>query len=196
MAIGQNDLELLLAWLDSDPGLAGEAYLRLHRKLTMFFSGRKCGAAAEQLADDTLDRVIKKLQTDPSLTDASRSAYVFGVARKILQEHQRQPIEVDLPKYLAQPKVEPPDAERIGFLSRCVTQLTEEDRKVIADYYDHEKRERIEGRRRTATDLQKSQGALRVQVFRIRRKLRRYMEEYLARARKDVTFPPDGIMDK
>ena len=196
MTIGPDDLELLLAWLGSDRELAGKAYLRLHRKLTMFFSGRKCGPAAEQLADDTLDRVIKKLQTDPSLADANRSAYVFGVAWKILQEHQRKPIQVELSKEHADPKDEPPDAERMGLLSRCVAQLTEEDRKVIADYYEHEKRERIEGRRRTATDLQKSQGALRVKVFRIRSKLRRYMEEYLARARKDVTFPPGGIKNK
>lgn len=184
MTIGPDDFELFLPWLDSDRELAEEAYLRLHRKLTMFFSGRKCGAAAEELADETLDRVIKKLKTDPTLAEANRSAYVFGVAWKILQEYQRKPIHIDLPKELADTKVDPPDAERIVFLARCVAQLNDEDRKVISDYYEHEKQERIEGRQRTATDLQKTPGALRVKVFRIRRKLRGYMDEYLRRSGK------------
>jgi DNA-directed RNA polymerase specialized sigma24 family protein len=162
----------------------------------MFFSGRNCGAAAEELADRTFDRVIQKLEADPTLAEANPSAYVFGVARKILQEYQRQLKVGAVLDSIADTQNDPLDAGKIGLLARCLARLTDEERTIITDYYAYEKQERIEGRRHMASDLPKPQGALRIRAYRIRRKLRGYMDEFLGHLPKDVTSMPDRIRNK
>ncbi len=50
----------LLESLDSDREIAGQKYERIQRKLVSFFEWRGC-AAAEDLADKTIDRVTRRL---------------------------------------------------------------------------------------------------------------------------------------
>ena len=74
--------ESFLARLDTDREAAGQRYEDLRRKLIRFFEWNSC-LNADDLADETLDRVQEKLEKANIL---NLSAYVFGVARKIRQE--------------------------------------------------------------------------------------------------------------
>jgi hypothetical protein len=79
----QDDFHTFLTRLDPTPDLAAKAYERLHRKLQMFFESRPGGTPhAPELADDTIDRVIRKFREEPDLVPINVQAYVLGFARK------------------------------------------------------------------------------------------------------------------
>ena len=78
----QESFESFLARLDTDREAAGQKYEDLRRKLIRFFEWNSC-LNADDLADETLDRVQENLQKADIL---NLPAYVFGIARKIRQE--------------------------------------------------------------------------------------------------------------
>ena len=59
----QFSLENLMSALDSERNRAGEKYQRLHRRLVKWFEARGT-FVAEELADETLDRVARKLSEE------------------------------------------------------------------------------------------------------------------------------------
>ena len=75
----------LLARLDPDAERAGEKYQNLHRKLVKLFEWRGA-SCAEDLADETIDRVIRKLD---EVDIREVSFYAVGVAQNIWRESQR-----------------------------------------------------------------------------------------------------------
>ena len=78
-------LDRFLARLDPDRQRAGEQYQKLHRKLVKLFEWR--GApCAESLADETIDRVIRRMD-EVDIRDVS--LYVLGVAQNVLRESHR-----------------------------------------------------------------------------------------------------------
>ena len=83
--------ERLLDALDPDRERAAEAYERLRERIIGLL--RWWGATApEQLADDTLDRVARKLQEGAAISSGSLGAYVRGVARLVFYESTREPL--------------------------------------------------------------------------------------------------------
>ena len=73
----------LLARLDTDPEVAGEKYEALRRMLVKFFGWR--GAPfPEEHADETLNRVTRKL--DEGLVIKDMPGYCYGVARLLYLE--------------------------------------------------------------------------------------------------------------
>lgn len=57
--INPEEFEKLLLWLDRDRESAGRAYEQIRLRLIKIFYARKC-SVAEELADETIDRVAKK----------------------------------------------------------------------------------------------------------------------------------------
>lgn len=84
----QDAMDCLLTRLHPNRDSAGQAYQELRGKVIVFFEGRRC-AFPEELADETLNRVARKLAEGVPVVDPDR--YALGVARKVLQESQRQP---------------------------------------------------------------------------------------------------------
>jgi DNA-directed RNA polymerase specialized sigma24 family protein len=160
--------EALLAWLDPDPKKAGELYVAIRYKLARFIEWRGC-YEAEELADETLNRVARWLlaQGPPGVDD--RYNFCHGFARKVLQEYWRR---VHRPPKPQPPAVEPEPEEEdqlLDALRRCLDRLPGDDRRLILRYYDGE--DRIRHRRQLAQERGLTLNALRIQAHRVRLKV-------------------------
>jgi DNA-directed RNA polymerase specialized sigma24 family protein len=171
----QDAFDRLLAWLHSDRNLAGEKYEIIRRGLTQFFERRGCNDAAS-LADETIDRVIKKL---PEIADqyiGEQAKYFYGVAHRVYQEYLRRP-------KIISPKIEPEDPlileRKDRCRQKCLEELSDDDRELITSYYLKEKQEKIEHRRKLAIQYGITGNALAVRAYRIRTKLQECLERCL-----------------
>lgn len=178
-------LHMLLVRLDPDPSAAGEKYEHLRRALVKVFSWR--GAAApETCADETIDRVARKLDGGLVIDDVVRFAY--GVARLVLLEENRRPEarQTTLNEAVGVPDTPPAPPEdedpRLPCLERCLSQLDADARSLILKYYVDARRDRINARASLAAALGLSQNALRSRAQRIRNRLERCTNACAGRA--------------
>lgn len=166
--------ERLLARLGTDPETGGRQYDALRRKLVLFFSMRGA-AGAEALADETIDRVARRLD-EGEVVDQLR-AYCFGVARRVLMENAKQRARelafVDnRPAPAPARDEEAADLERRSTcLTRCLRALSHEHRALIMGYYEGEGATYLKERKVLAQRLGISYGALKTQAHRVRNQL-------------------------
>ena len=163
----------LLACLHADYETAGEEYERIRQKLTIYFEGRRCSPADEH-ADEVINRVARKLDEGENVRDLNR--YVFGVARLLRLEILRQPqsegeSDESLGRLTVLPDVDPPVEGRMDFLERCLNKLPPESKEMIVEYYQGERREKIDARGLLAKRYGLTTNGLKVRVCRIRAKL-------------------------
>lgn len=168
-------LHRLLFRLDADQSTAGEKYEQLRRGLVKIFDWR--GAAAPDIcADETIDRVARKLAAGVIIDDVV--AFAYGVARLVMLEQNRRPearlVSLDEAKGIVDiaPR-ERDDSSRLPCLEHCLDELDAEARALILRYYLHARRQRIDGRAALARELGLSQNALRSRAQRIRDRLER-----------------------
>ena len=165
----------LLSRLGPNAEQAGAAYEHLRRALVSFFAWR--GAATpEECADETLDRLARRLDEGVPVDDLSR--FARGIARLVLLEHWRRsearsvPFE-DLGSALP-PASETPDEAVPGCLERCLGDLPAGGRDLVLRYYAADSgRDRIDGRKRMARALGVTESALRNRAQRLRDRLER-----------------------
>jgi len=163
----------LLTALDSDSTIAGAKYQTLYQKLVRFFEWRQADYPSER-ADQTVDRVARKIQEGEKVEEVSSFAY--GVARMILLEAskeryraQRAVEELPPPVTLFQ---EPKDEDtRLSCFERCLNNMPAETRELIITYYTDDKGSKIENRKSLADRLGIPMNALRIRAHRIRTKL-------------------------
>ncbi len=186
----RENLDRFLARLDPDRHRAGEQYRKLHRKLVKLFEWR--GApCAESLADETIDRVIHKLN---QLEIHDVGLYALGVAQNILKESQRAAVknapldEVPVSAFLVnsnegeRQRSEKLDlAKRLECLDECVRALPVREQTLVLEYYERKKSENIRHRQKMADQLGIALGTLRVQAHRIRAKLVACVDRCLAK---------------
>jgi hypothetical protein len=189
-----NDTEFqaLLVWLDPDPNRSGAAYAKLHQRLRLFFEGwRDAARYAEELADATIDRSLRKLTENPELASREPIPYIRTVASYILKEFRSQPqtiaLTMDTRDSRTESSTESFDETRC--LNRCLGRLSAEDYELIVGYYAHDKAaDALKWRKVLLPQrLKKSYGAVRVQVLRIRRTLEECIDRCLDGSRV-VTF--------
>lgn len=175
----------LLQWLDADQQVAGEKYERLRQKLTIFFEHRGC-QAPDDLADKTLDRVARKLESGEDLIIPDPASYCYGVAHNILKEFWRTSSK-DIISLDSQPSGSNPylnatvntaasdDTEEteinLNHLDVCLNKLSPEDRMLILKYYEGDHRQRINNRHELSLQLGIPPGSLRIRALRIREQL-------------------------
>jgi DNA-directed RNA polymerase specialized sigma24 family protein len=168
----QEAFDRLLAWLHPDHNLAGEKYEVIRSGLVQFFERRGCHEPAD-LADETIDRVIKKLSEIAGHYTGEQAKYFYGVARHIYQEYLRRP-------QILPSVIEPEDSiiqeRKDRCRQKCLDKLSAEDRLLITGYYLKEKQEKIEYRRKLAIQYGLTNNALTVRAFRIRSALNRCLE--------------------
>src|ERR1051325_732604 len=157
-----------LAWLDPDAERAGDAYERLRFQLTTFFS-RRHSIHADELADETINRVILKCAEE---NIENKSAYCYGIAKNIYREslrRERRQVDID-DLAIAAPVVEAA-AFSDDCLDKCLAKLPSENRELILEYFSEAKQEKIKLTARLSMNLATSQTALRMRVMRIKRTL-------------------------
>jgi RNA polymerase sigma factor (sigma-70 family) len=176
--LSQESFNALLDWLDSDREQAGIKYEEIRRSLIKIFINRGCDEA-EDLADETINRVVSKLDEIKKEFTGDPARYFYGVANKVFLEHQRR-------KPPQPPLFTPDDTNRVEqeyrCLEYCINRLSEENRELLLLYYQAEGREKIEQRKLLADKLGIAPNALRIRAFRIRTALQQCVEKCLERS--------------
>lgn len=166
------NFEDFLAWLDPDREAAGRKYEQIRTRLIKLLVNRRCGSAAEDLADDCISRVAKKPPEFFKNYQGDPAAYFFRVADFVSKEHHRKPPPIDPPPDPPAPPPEPEpnewEEERMACLRRCMEELSPQNRQLIRDYYGEEKKAKIDRRKAMASRLGMALNALRIRAFRIR----------------------------
>jgi len=164
--------EKLLDALSRDRDEAGVRYEIMRRKLVRFFEWRKIESADEH-ADETINRAARRMEEGEVVENLN--SYLYGVARMVYLEALKQQELVsidDAPQILHQKAPEPSESEpRVVCFDHCLDSLPPENRRLIVDYYQEERRAKIELRQELADSLQIPLNALRIRAHRIRAKL-------------------------
>jgi DNA-directed RNA polymerase specialized sigma24 family protein len=194
--LNQEAFDKLLAILDRDRDRAGEKYQAIRASLLRMFECRGC-RTPEQMADETIDRVSRRIEEGETVRAEDPTAYFYGVARHVLKEYftnlrttesalgSRAPSQNDI----SDPSQELLSA-RLDCLEGCVAQLPQENREIIIRYYSLEKSEKIADRRDLARALGLSPEALRMRAVRIRRILETCVDDCMKR-RGDLLAAPE-----
>jgi DNA-directed RNA polymerase specialized sigma24 family protein len=165
---------LLLQALDPDSGRAAEKYEILRHRLIVFFDVRSA-AAPEDMADEVLDRVCRRLEEGEAIRGVTQ--YCYGVASRVLRELWRGERR-RLPVLPVSDDVEEKE-RRDQCLTRCLERLGGEARDLMLRYYAGAGRARSADRDRLAAELGISISGLRVKMHRLREQLQEQMERCL-----------------
>jgi DNA-directed RNA polymerase specialized sigma24 family protein len=188
LSITQEAFDRLLAELHPDSERAGEQYEKIRQKLVKMFQWRGC-ALAEECADETFNRVARKICEGTTLWTGDPYSYFHGVALNVLREYWRSPertaetleeiapsqaLSAD-PEELWLRKMEHTEKERmLECLNQCLQKLPPESLHLITRYHQGEeapdKSDKMDKVRRK--ELARALGiplnALRIRAYRIR----------------------------
>ncbi len=171
----EEDFSKFLAWLDPDRDKAGAKYEDIRFKLIKTFTCRGSNCP-EELADETINRVIRKAQEIGKTYEGDPALYFYGVARNVLLEYMRKKPAPQAPP----PPKEPLRAEEeYACLEKCMERLPSRSRELVLQYYQEEKRAKIDLRKKLAAQMGIPFNALVIRAFRIRRSLEQCMSECL-----------------
>jgi DNA-directed RNA polymerase specialized sigma24 family protein len=175
-SLTRSAFDRLLLRLDAEPERAARQYDVVRGKLTGFFARRGVGLS-EVLADETIDRVARRL--DEGRIIEHLDAYFYGVANRVMlewrkQQALKQAAEREFP--LLEPAASSEFREvRVACLERCLRRLPADSRALIEGYY----RGRAEERQRLAGTLSISYTNLRTRARRLRVRLEECLRECL-----------------
>ena len=174
----RESFEALLAWLDPNREIAGQKYEDIRTRLIKIFACRGC-YEPEDLADETINRVTNKLEEIEATFIGERARYFYGVANKVHLEYLRKKPAPPLP---AVTNTSEEAERRYRCLDLCASKLTSENRELVFQYYQEEKRAKIEHRKHLADRLGIAVNALRIRAHRIRKSLQDCVRECLEEA--------------
>ena len=162
----------LLERFHPDRERAGEKYQELREVLIRFFEWR--GAPyPEEHADETFDRVSRKLS--PEVTITNIGGYCYEVARLVCLEalkRRGRSVQLDVAGVAAaEPSPDRGSETRLRCLETCLSRLTAEHRELIIEYYRGDGRARIERRRSLADRLGVERETLANRAQRVRNRL-------------------------
>jgi DNA-directed RNA polymerase specialized sigma24 family protein len=186
----------LLYWLDEGSDSAGEKYLEMRRRLVVYFDRKNC-ASPDDLADETLNRVARRLEEEGAITDTAPARYCYIAAKFVFLEHLRriERRQVSLENVSIKetgagltvtPRIELDESEeliarRFDCLHRCLQHLAPENREILLEYYQGEQRVKIENRRALATRLGVTMNALSIRTCRLRNALEECVRKCVGR---------------
>ena len=165
----------LLQWLDAGESSDGARYLEMRRRLVLYFDRKNC-LSPDELADETLNRVARRLEEEGAITSDTPAHYCYIVARFVFLEslrgrQQQQFVDERLPD-MSQPEEEKEEAERRSdCLDQCLHKLDTDDKTLIVAYYQGEQRVKIDNRKKLAARLGITVNALSIRACRIRDRL-------------------------
>src|SRR6185369_387480 len=177
--------ELLLAMGGGNRESGSEKYLEIRTNLMRFFEWRGC-SFPEDHADETINRIAKRVAEGEEILNYS--GYAMGVARLLLLEINkgRQREQQALAEIGTSSEVyeeEPDDSEsRLVCLRSCLQTLSADNRELILEYYQGEKGEKIQNRKKLMERLGIPVNTLRMRALRVRERLQGCVEECMSRA--------------
>src|SRR5262249_2838809 len=146
----QEAFDKLLIALGGDRKSGSAKYLEIRTNLTRFFEWRGC-AFPEDHADETINRMARKVAEGEEILNPS--GYAMGVARllllEILKGRQREQSALTEIGQASEAVAEPDDTEsRLTCLRNCLQTLSADNRELILQYYQGEKSEKIQNRKK------------------------------------------------
>src|SRR5256714_13902319 len=173
--LGQQDFDRLLNWLDADRERAGLLYERIRWRLVTILASRGC-TLAEELADETIDRVARRVPDIEQTYVGDKAIYFLGVMNNVHHEYLRRP---------PPPRLVPVEdgiqaREEIHLcLDNCLSQPAPYSRQLIERYYAADKKAKIDLRKVIAREMGIKASTLRLRALRIREKLQSCIEQCL-----------------
>lgn len=175
----EDSFNLFLSWLDPDREAAARQYEKLRLRLIMLFNNRGC-AVAEDLADETFNRVMRRLPAIIKTYVGAPAAYIQTAAHSVYLDYLDKRCEA-LPEQLTEWQRQPAeDQEQLyACLEQCILHLTPHNRDLVMQYYQENKQAKIEHRQQLAEQLGIAVNALRIRLHRLRGTLLQCVETCL-----------------
>jgi DNA-directed RNA polymerase specialized sigma24 family protein len=171
----QEEFDRLLAWLDPNLERAGSAYEEIRWRLIAILASRGC-RFPEELADETIDRVARRVTDIQENYQGNKVLYFLGVMNNVHHEYLKRPVMPRLPDRENNAELK----ERTHLcLGRCLENLAPHARKLIERYYAADKKARIDLRKMIAAEFGIGAQTLRLRALRIREKLQACIEQCL-----------------
>jgi RNA polymerase sigma factor (sigma-70 family) len=188
--------DILLSRLDQDRTQAWIKYENIRRRLTKFFEWNHC-FLAEELADETLDRVAKKIGVE-EIRDFGN--FALGIARFVCLENSKKTRRISsVEDHIGGPDsisdardhereiVEDVDQQiRLKCLRECLGRLATDEKELAVSYYSAEEKKQGIHRQEIAQKIGVSIIALRVRANRVRDKLEKCVRQCLDRRKKSL----------
>jgi DNA-directed RNA polymerase specialized sigma24 family protein len=171
--MGEEKFDSLLAWLDPSQERAGVKYEEIRQGLVRIFVCRGC-ANPEDLADETIDRVAQRMEELTNNYVGEPARYLYGIAMRVYQEEFRRQLNpVMSAKEISSALIsESEHNERLrSCMKECIEALPVQNRDLILQYYQEEKRAKIEALKHLATTFGLPINAMRIRIYRIRQML-------------------------
>jgi RNA polymerase sigma factor (sigma-70 family) len=185
--VTQGDFDRLLDWLSADRESAGSKYEKIRVRLIKIFTCRGC-CEADDLADETINRVTVKLGEIVENYSGDPALYFYGVAQKVHLEYLRKKPLVqgsfDVGNEPGGQTAWPPETanqieDEYACLERCMDRLPPENRRLVLEYYQEDKRAKIDHRKQLADQLGIAVNALRIRAYRLRAQLQQCVQTCL-----------------
>ena len=176
-------LDQLLAAFSSGREEAGKQYEITRVKLLRFFEHRPV-ESPERLVDETLDRVMRRIDEGENITNIM--GYVYKVASYVFLEAVREQEQMRVAASALPTKTSMPpwdneeESPRLRCFDRCLDGLPVETRTLILAYYSEDGQTKIRLRRQIAEGLGIRLNALRIRAHKIRVKLEHCVKQCLA----------------
>jgi RNA polymerase sigma factor (sigma-70 family) len=174
--VTQEAFDRLLMWLDSDRKRAGDKYEEIRFNLIRMFARRGCNVA-EELADETITRVTCKVIEIADNYVGDPRLYFYGVAHNVYMEYIKPPRPNPLPP--PDPGHDEEKERRLDCLDECMKKLDPQSREMILEYYQDEKKAKIDHRKKMAERLGITLNTLRMRTHRIKLILQECVEKCL-----------------
>jgi hypothetical protein len=175
----------LLQWLDEGTESHGERYLEIRDRLVSYFGRRSC-PAPDDLADETLNRVARRLEEQVEIDDVAPAHYCYIVARFVLLESLRMRAREAASLNDIRAGLQSADAPDEGAeerertmecLERCLAAGSTAERELIREYYRTDEGAAKLQRKRLAERLGLTPNSLAIRAWRLRQRLERCVRE-------------------
>jgi DNA-directed RNA polymerase specialized sigma24 family protein len=188
-------LNRFLSWLDEGANSNGQKYLEMRRRLVAYFDRKNC-PIPDELADETINRVARRLEQVGSIEAETPAKYCYISARFVFLEYLRtrakdQRLRNEFSGESGHDEKDPNDQEcknrMLECLERCAEKLDPANKKLIFGYYVGEERVKIESRRALAKTLGITMNALSIRACRIRAQLELCVQECIGHRNETVS---------
>jgi RNA polymerase sigma-70 factor, ECF subfamily len=173
---------------------SAESYMRLHQTLIKFFLWRQVNSAdADDLADEVIDRLLKKVADGSVELDGHTiMVYAHAVARNLYLEYLRRARHLaaasekkisDLRQVSEVRDLEAEELERrLQLLDECLDELRPSDRELVMSFYRSDRQERY----KLADRFGISKASLWTRLHRIRSRLEKSLTEKMRAENTEV----------
>lgn len=174
LSITQEQFDSLLTWLGADRDVGARKYETIRAGLVRVFVSKGFNDA-EDLADETINRVITRLPDIRENYAGEPTRYFHGVARNIIRETgRRREIATEVTEVWIDPH---PTTAELECLEQCLQGISPDKRDLILDYFLYDGHDKIAHHKEMAAEFGVTDGALRGRVHHIRAGLVTCMRE-------------------